>query len=179
MEKKVEKSVGEEFCEALYNILYDACTKAMTNKPEMDKDEIYESEYFFNNFEIYTDKLGFLRKIYDMYDYINPDLVGYAITKDPDDFEISFLPNETLIPLKDKIDRQILWNVSEFNDEDLPVDMNIAEILTKFCNYVVEFCPNISYLEKDNPNRNMLIDNFLKENGFAESSKKMMEEDVK
>lgn len=112
------KPVGSQFLEDLYQTLAYVCRKALEEDLKFPQDDLYMFQEVFEHFEIVTDRLLAIRRLLDYYDDISAELVGFAITKNIEDFDIEFsLDNETLIPLRDKIDKQIKSNAELYNDK--------------------------------------------------------------
>lgn len=105
--KEDEKSVGEQFCDALYEALAFACRKVLEEDLQFPKTELYMYSEVFEHFEWVMLKLQPFQTLMNMYDDLSPQLVGFAITKDPDDFEVEWLSDEVLIDLKNKINTEL------------------------------------------------------------------------
>lgn len=104
---KDEKSIGERFCDALYETLAYSCKRVLDDDLSFGEDELYMYSEVFEHFELIMLKLQPFKSLMDMYENLSPDLVGFAITKDVNDFEVGLLDDEVLQSLKKKIDDEL------------------------------------------------------------------------
>lgn len=102
-----EKSVGELFCDALYEALAFACRKALEEDLQFPRTELYMYSEVFEHFEWVMLKLEPFKSLLDYYDKLNAELVGFAITEDIEDFQINDLDLELLRQMKEKIELEI------------------------------------------------------------------------
>ena len=106
----MEKSVGEKFCDALYQVMAFSYRKILDEDFKFPHEECYMYTEVFEHFELTMFKLMPFYELMQLYDDLSPDIVGFAITKDVDDFKVDWFSTETLLKLKDKIDKQIEEN---------------------------------------------------------------------
>ena len=112
-----DESVGTKFCNALYQVMAFSCKSILEEDFKFPQDEFYAYSEVFEHFELVMLKLMPFYDLINFYDDISAELVGFAITKDIDDFDIQFsLDTETLIKLRDKIDAQIEENKKLYGD---------------------------------------------------------------
>ena len=112
-----KKTVGSQFLDDLYHTLAYVCKKSLEDDLKFQQDGFYSYQEVFEHFEIVTDRLIQIRRLVDFYDDLSAEIVGFAITKDIDDFDIAFaFDNEVLIALNDKIENQIRINSEKYGD---------------------------------------------------------------
>lgn len=104
---KEEKSVGEQFCDALYEALAYSCKSVLKEDLAFPQEEFYLYSELFEHFELMFWKLKPFYDLLGFYDKLNPELVGFVITKDVDDLDLSWLDEEVLRKLKIKVDDEI------------------------------------------------------------------------
>lgn len=114
----MSKKVGEKFCDALYQVMAFSYRKILDEDFKFNKTEFYSYSEVFEHFELVMLKLQPFCELMKYYDELTGELVGFAITKDVDDFDTNWIDTETLIKLRDKIDNQIEENKKLFGDQD-------------------------------------------------------------
>ena len=112
-----EKSVGEKFCDALYQVMAFSYKKILDEDFKFPQEEFYMYTEVFEHFETVMLKLIPFCELMQFYDDLSSDLVGFAITKNADDLRVSYLDTETLKKLRNKIDKQIEENKLLYGDD--------------------------------------------------------------
>lgn len=102
-----EKSVGELFCDALYQALAYSCKRVLEEDLRFPQDELYMYSEVFEHFELIMLKLQPFQQLLEYYDKLSAELVGFAITKDVDDLDLSWLDEDVLRQLKTKVEDEI------------------------------------------------------------------------
>lgn len=134
-----EKSVGEQFCDSLYQALAYSCKRVLEEDLQFPKDELYMYSEVFEHFEWVMLKLQPFKDLMTFYDDLSSELVGFAITKKVEDFEVEFLDLEVLEQLRDKIEKEINKQKKLFGEktESGSVQCDTCENLryNGICNY--------------------------------------------
>lgn len=87
----------------------------------------------FEHFEWVMLKLQPFQSLMEYYDDISSELVGFAITKDINDFEVEFLDLEVLEQLRDKIDDEIRKQKKLFGEKGCDTCEQLS--YNGICNY--------------------------------------------
>lgn len=113
-----EKTKGTQFCDNLYNVLVYATMKLLNDEENHFYKEIFDYSELFEHFEEVADKFITLKQLIDCYEDLSPELVGFAITEDIDDFDIDYLSTDDLLELEKKIKEQIKHNKELYGGSD-------------------------------------------------------------
>lgn len=113
-----EKSTGELFCDALYQALAYSCKRVLEEDLQFPKSELYMYSEVFEHFELVMLKLQPFKDLMDYYDKLSAELVGFAITKSIEDFEVSNLDLELLEQMKTKIEKEIVEQKKLFGESN-------------------------------------------------------------
>lgn len=131
-----EKSVGEQFCDSLYQALAYSCKRVLEDDLKFPKSELYMYSEVFEHFELIMLKLQPFKDLLDYYDQLSAELVGFAITEDIKDFEISHLDIELLEQMKAKIEKEINEQKKLFGESSSPKNEKVVRC---------DSCENLRY----------------------------------
>ena len=110
--------IGVEFCKDLYTVLIYAINKQMNEDwtKYQNIDECYTCTEF-EKFETMAQEIIPLYNVGKLYDNITSDLIGFAITKDIDDFITDYIDSDLLLLIRDKCNEQLVYNKMNFHEK--------------------------------------------------------------